>query len=108
MFLLGVSVGPTPEEVIPTPAAVRRANSRERREFAAGRTVFIQAACLACHKIGGEGNPGPGPNLTHIGSQLPSLQIEHVVLSPRTPMPSFKNLPARKLHALVRFLSLVR
>ncbi len=75
VFILGVPVGPTPEEVIPTPAAVRRASSRERREFAAGRTVFVQAGCLACHKIGDEGNPGPGQNLTHIGAQLSAPQI---------------------------------
>jgi hypothetical protein len=108
LFILGVPVGPTPEEAIPTPAAVRRASSRERREFTAGRTVFVHTGCLACHKIGGEGNSGPGQNLTRVGAQLSSPQIEHAILSPRAPMPSFKNLPARKLRNLVRFLSLMR
>ncbi len=108
LFMLGVPRGATPEETIPTPMAVRRASSRERGEFAAGRTAFLQSGCLACHKIADHGNPGPGQNLTHVGARLSSPQIEHAILSPRAPMPSFKNLPAKKLHDLVRFLSLMR
>lgn len=108
VFILGLSVPPTPEEGIPTPKAVRRAGSRERAEFAAGRTVLAHTGCLACHEIDEEGNPGPGQNLTHIGAQLSPRQIEHAVLSPRAPMPSFKRLPATKLHDLIRFLSLMR
>lgn len=108
VFILGLSVPASLEEGIPTPAAVRRAGSRERAEFAAGRTVLGQSGCLACHKIDEEGNHGPGQNLTHIGAQLSPRQIEHALLSPRAPMPSFKHLPARKLHDLVRFLSLMR
>ena len=30
-----------------------------------------QSGCLACHVIGDNGNNGPGPPLTHIGSKLP-------------------------------------
>jgi hypothetical protein len=108
LFVLGVPRGTTPGEAIPTPTAVRRAGGRERREFVAGRTVFAESGCLACHKLASEGNRGPGQNLTHVGAQLSSPQIEHAILSPRAPMPSFKNLPAKKLHDLVRFLSLLR
>ncbi len=108
VFALGVPVGQTPGEGLPTPAAVQKASSRERGEFTAGRTVFAQSGCLACHRIGDEGNPHPGENLTHIGAQLSSPQIEHALLSPRQPMPSFKHLPAKKLHDLIRFLSLMR
>lgn len=108
LFTLGLPLGQTQEEEIPTPAAVRRASSRERREFAAGRTVFLQSGCLGCHKIGHVGNRGPGQNLTHIGSQLSTAQIERAIRSPRAPMPSFTRLPARKWHDLVRFLALLR
>ena len=66
------------------------------------------SSSLACHKIGDAGNAGPGQNLTHIGAQLSSQQIEHALFSPHEPMPSFKHLPAEKLHDLVRFLSLLR
>jgi hypothetical protein len=108
LFVLGVPVDRTLTEELPTPTAVQRAGNRERREFAAGGTVFAQSGCLACHKIGDTGNPGPGQSLTHIGAQLSSPQIEHALLSPRQPMPSFRHLPARKLHDLIRFLTLMR
>src|SRR5579871_5486665 len=39
--------------------------------FRAGELVVGQSGCLACHVIGANGNNGPGPNLTHIGSLLP-------------------------------------
>lgn len=107
-FFLGVPVVRTLAEEIPIPTAVQRAGTRERREFTAGATVFAQSGCLACHRLDQKGNPGPGQNLTHIGAQLSSGQIEQAILSPREPMPSFKGLPAKKLHELVRFLSLLR
>ncbi len=30
----------------------------------------VQSGCLACQRIGEDGNPGPGPDLTHVGSTL--------------------------------------
>lgn len=108
IFTLGEPGGFSPEESIPIPAAVRQAGRREEREFKAGRTVFAESGCLACHKIGEIGNPAPGQNLTHVGALLSSHEIEEVLVSPRAPMPSFKNLPANKLHNLTRFLSLLR
>lgn len=50
---------------------------------------------------------GPGPDLTHVGSMLSTKAINHVLVDPTQPMPSFKNLPRVKFHALVRFLSLL-
>src|SRR5918998_4670191 len=37
-------------------------------EYEAGKLVAAQSGCLACHKIGENGNDGPGPELTDIGS----------------------------------------
>lgn len=34
-----------------------------------GPLVFQQLGCPACHMINGQGAPGPGPDLSHIGSQ---------------------------------------
>ena len=90
------------------PASVRRAGARKLSEFKQGRIVFAQSGCEACHRIGIQGNPGPGPDLTHIGSKLVPRAIEHAIVDPTQPMPSFKNLPRAKFHALVRFLSLLR
>ena len=40
-------------------------------EYEAGKLVAAQSGCLACHKIGENGNDGPGPELTEIGNVLP-------------------------------------
>ena len=36
-------------------------------EFERGKQIAAQSGCLACHKIGENGNDGPGPDLTDIG-----------------------------------------
>ena len=38
-------------------------------EYEPGKLVVAQSGCLACHKIGENGNDGPGPELTDIGEQ---------------------------------------
>ncbi|MGA9313749.1 MAG: c-type cytochrome [Solirubrobacteraceae bacterium] len=108
LLLLGspiVSHGPA---LVPIPAAVKRVGGRQLSEFDKGRKVFAQSGCEACHQIGDQGNPGPGPALTHIGSTLSARQIEHAILDPTEPMPSFSHMPAAKLKTLVEFLSLLR
>ena len=42
-----------------------------RRSTRPGKLVVAQSGCLACHKIGENGNDGPGPDLTDIGDKLP-------------------------------------
>jgi len=74
----------------------------------AGRTLAARTGCLACHRIGVNGNAGPGENLTHIGSRLSRRQIETVLVDPTQPMPSFKNLPPAQLDAPVAFLTRLR
>ena len=77
----------------------------QRATFNAGALVVGQSGCLACHVIGSNGNNGPGPNLTHIGSLLPANGIASTLRNPTAPMPSFKNLPPQKFQNLVGFLS---
>jgi quinol-cytochrome oxidoreductase complex cytochrome b subunit len=74
-------------------------------QYEAGKLVVAQSGCLACHKIGENGNSGPGPPLTDIGSKLQPAAIRRTLDNPTAPMPSFKNLPAAKKDALVAFLS---
>ena len=67
-----------------------------------------QSGCLACHVIGENGNNGPGPPLTHIGSKLPPGAIASTLRNPTAPMPSFKSLAQQdpqKFNNLVGFLS---
>jgi menaquinol-cytochrome c reductase cytochrome b/c subunit len=84
---------------------------KERSAFMAGELVVGQSGCLACHKIGDNGNDGPGPNLTHIGALVPAGQIASTLRNPTAPMPSFKNLATqspKKFTNLVNFLSLLQ
>jgi Cytochrome C oxidase, cbb3-type, subunit III len=90
------------------PPAIRHVGDRVLQEYKAGATVMAQSGCLACHRIGDDGNRGPGQNLTHVGSRLDEAQIERAIRDPSEPMPSFKNLPTARFHALVRFLQLLR
>jgi ubiquinol-cytochrome c reductase cytochrome b subunit/menaquinol-cytochrome c reductase cytochrome b/c subunit len=77
----------------------------QKQTFTAGAAVVGQSGCLACHQLGSNGNNGPGPILTHIGSLLEPGQIASTLRNPTPPMPSFSKLPPQKFNALVGFLS---
>ena len=74
----------------------------------AGQQVANQSGCGACHKFGEAGNAGPGPDLSHIGSTLPSQAIARTLRNPTAPMPSYAGLPKKKFDALVNYLSALR
>jgi hypothetical protein len=93
---------------VPPPPMVVHAGGLKLAEFEQGRMVTAQSGCLACHRIGQGGNHGPGPNLTHIGAKLSPQGIEHALIDPTAPMPSFKHLPAAKFKAVVEFLGELR
>jgi mono/diheme cytochrome c family protein len=76
-----------------------------RRAFVAGRGVVERSGCLACHRIGKSGRPGPGTDLSAIGATRGRTALRRALVSPTAPMPSFAKLPARDLDALVSFLS---
>ena len=76
-------------------------------QYTPGKLVFAQSGCQGCHKIGEDGNPGPGPSLTHIGSRLPRQAIARTLINPTAPMPSFVNLRQQhpqQFNDLVNFL----
>jgi menaquinol-cytochrome c reductase cytochrome b/c subunit len=75
------------------------------KNLEAGKLVVAQSGCLACHKIGENGNDGPGPHLTDIGNKLPKAAILRTIENPTAPMPSFAGLPEEKKTALVNFLA---
>jgi menaquinol-cytochrome c reductase cytochrome b/c subunit len=89
----------------PTPTAVVQAGGSTLAEYEQGKKAVAGTGCLACHKIGDNGNSGPGPNLTHIGARIPRAAIARTLVNPTAPMPSFKNLPPEKFNAIVNFLS---
>jgi ubiquinol-cytochrome c reductase cytochrome b subunit/menaquinol-cytochrome c reductase cytochrome b/c subunit len=101
----GANVGPPTTIEMATPAAVVQAGGKTLTEYEEGRKVVAQSGCLACHKLGDNGNAGPGPELTHIAARIPRQAIARTLVNPTAPMPSFKNLPAKKFTAIVNFLS---
>jgi menaquinol-cytochrome c reductase cytochrome b/c subunit len=101
----GANAGSPTAIEMATPTAVKVAGGATLAEYEAGKKVVAQSGCLACHKIGDNGNAGPGPNLTNIASRLPRQGIARTLVNPTAPMPSFKNLPPKKFTAIVNFLS---
>jgi ubiquinol-cytochrome c reductase cytochrome b subunit/menaquinol-cytochrome c reductase cytochrome b/c subunit len=101
----GANAGSPTAIELATPKAVKESGGSILAEFEAGKKVVAQSGCEACHKIGDNGNDGPGPQLTHIGSKLPAQGIARTLVNPTAPMPSFKNLPPEKFKAIVAFLS---
>jgi len=73
--------------------------------YTAGKELVAGSGCLACHKLGENGNNGPGPELTHIGARVPRAAIIRSVEIGPGIMPSFRELPEKKLNELADFLS---
>jgi menaquinol-cytochrome c reductase cytochrome b/c subunit len=87
------------------PASVMAGGADALRQFEAGKQVVAQSGCLACHKIGENGNTGPGPDLSEIGARLPRVAIARTLVNPTAPMPAYTELPSNKRDDLVEFLA---
>jgi mono/diheme cytochrome c family protein len=84
-------------------------------QYQAGADVVAQEGCLACHKLGENGNAGPGPELTHIGARIPRSAILRSLQAGPGIMPAFTVcskqsspltcLPQAKIDALADFLA---
>src|SRR4051794_37473883 len=90
----GASAGP-PSEIDVQVAA----------QYEPGKLVVAQTGCLACHKLGDNGNAGPGPELTHIGARIPRNAILRSLQAGPGVMPSFQDFPQRKLNDVADFLA---
>jgi menaquinol-cytochrome c reductase cytochrome b/c subunit len=76
-------------------------------QYEHGKNVMASSGCLGCHRVGDNGNAGPGPNLTHIAGHLPRQAIQRTLINPTAPMPSYSRLQQRQpqdFEALVNFL----
>jgi menaquinol-cytochrome c reductase cytochrome b/c subunit len=105
-YLGAVAGAPTTIEQ-PTPQRIIAQGGDTLRQYEAGKQVVAQSGCLACHKIGENGNGGPGPNLTDIADRLPAQAIARTLINPTAPMPSFSSLQQNepeKFDAMVAFL----
>jgi quinol---cytochrome c reductase cytochrome c subunit, bacillus type len=83
-------------------------------QYEAGKEVVAQSGCLACHKIGDNGNGTLGPDLTHIGSRIPRNAILRSLQAGPGIMPSFTScapgsnvacLSQKKLNQVADFLA---
>ena len=58
---LGAAAGPPTQIDQPTPERIKAMGPQMLAEYEKGKQVVAQSGCLACHKIGENGNSGPGP-----------------------------------------------
>jgi quinol---cytochrome c reductase cytochrome c subunit, bacillus type len=77
-------------------------------QYEAGKLVVAQSGCLACHKIGDNGNGALGPDLTHIGSRIPRNAILRSLQAGPGIMPSFSGLGQKKLNEVADFLAYLK
>ena len=94
LTFLGATAGPPSEVSLKTTAALEP-----------GQEVVAQSGCLACHKLGENGNNGPGPELTHIGARLPRNAIARSLQVGPSIMPSYAGLPPAKFQALTAYIA---
>ena len=91
---LGATAGPPSEVDLETSAALEP-----------GKQVVAQSGCLACHKLGENGNDGPGPELTEIGAKIPRAAIERSLEVGPGIMPAYGALSSTQTQDLTAFLA---
>jgi menaquinol-cytochrome c reductase cytochrome b/c subunit len=105
---LGANAGAPTQIDLKTPDRIKALGPALTAEYEKGKQVVAQSGCLACHKIGENGNDGPGPHLTDIGARLPAQAIARTLVNPTAPMPPFTGLQKSapdKFNALVFYVS---
>jgi ubiquinol-cytochrome c reductase cytochrome b subunit/menaquinol-cytochrome c reductase cytochrome b/c subunit len=78
------------------------------KQYEPGRAVAASSGCLGCHKIGDNGNTGPGPDLSKVGALLPRQAIARTLINPTPPMPTYSKLRQqnpKEFSQLVDFLA---
>lgn len=99
------AIGGAPSSIeMETPQSIVDKGGSDLALYEKGKVVVPSSGCLACHKIGHNGNGGPGPNLTEIADRLPEAAIAQTLRNPTAPMPSYKNLPKDQFDAVVHYL----
>ena len=74
-------------------------------QYEAGKEVVAQSGCLACHKIGDNGNGTLGPELTQIGARIPRNAILRSLEAGPGIMPSFQDFSQKQLNQIADFLA---
>jgi menaquinol-cytochrome c reductase cytochrome b/c subunit len=74
-------------------------------QYEAGKELVAQTGCLACHKIGDNGNGTLGPELTQIGARIPRNAILRSLEAGPGIMPSFQDFSQKQLNQIADFLA---
>jgi menaquinol-cytochrome c reductase cytochrome b/c subunit len=80
-------------------------------QYEHGKKVMAASGCLGCHRVGDNGNAGPGPELTDIGDRLRAPAIRRTLLNPTAPMPSYRGLSEKnpkEFNELIAYLQSLR
>ena len=104
----GANTGSPNEVNLKPPSSL---SAQQASVYRAGEKVVGDSGCLACHLMGNNGNDGPGPVLTRIGTILRPNAIASTLRNPTAPMPSFSALAKKypgKFNNLVSFLSMLQ
>ena len=75
------------------------------KEYEQGKLIVAQSGCLACHKIGENGNDGPGPELTHIAEKIPRAAIIRSLNVGPGIMPAYDGLSEEQVNQAADFLA---
>jgi menaquinol-cytochrome c reductase cytochrome b/c subunit len=102
---LGAEAGAPSQVEIGPPPAIAEAGGATMLKWDTGRKLVAQSSCGGCHKIGENGNDGPGPPLTEIGDRLKEGAIRETLINPTRPMPSFAQLGAENIDKMAFFLA---
>src|ERR671932_40976 len=70
----GALAGPPTQIDLPTSA-----------QYESGKNVMASSGCLGCHRVGENGNAGPGPELTEIGKRLQRQAIVRTLINSTAP-----------------------
>jgi menaquinol-cytochrome c reductase cytochrome b/c subunit len=105
---LGAEAGAPSQVEMDPPPAVLAADEATQTKWDAGRRLVAQSGCGGCHKIGHNGNDGPGPRLTDIGDRLKEGAIRETLINPTQPMPSFAGLGPEAIDKMAFFMSTLK
>jgi mono/diheme cytochrome c family protein len=102
---LGAEAGAPSRVEVGPPPAIAEAGGATLVKWDLGRKLVAQSSCGGCHKIGENGNDGPGPPLTEIGDRLKEGAIRETLINPTRPMPSFAQLGPDSINKMAFFLA---